>query len=76
VEHTTASVEDIINTIKDYTIVIQAEQLPVALENQLNLSCRQNKVKHIVSYTKGLVARLFVDLGEQFTVIDKDGEEI
>lgn len=37
--------------------------------------CRKNKVKFISADCTGPYARLFVDLGEEFDVLDKNGEE-
>jgi sialic acid synthase SpsE len=76
VEHSTTEVEELMKTLGEYTIVVQTEQLPVEVENRLNAACRDKKVKYLMSYTKGLAARLFVDLGPEFTVVDKDGEEV
>lgn len=39
-------------------------------------SCRENKIKLIVSTVNGLFARIMNDFGEEFIVIDKDGEEM
>jgi hypothetical protein len=37
--------------------------------------CRKNKVKLIVSSVNGVYARLLNDFGDEFIVVDKNGEE-
>lgn len=76
VEHISAQAETLLGSLEKYTIVVVTEPLGQKLENQINEECRSKKVKNIVSYCKGLVARLFVDLGEEFLVVDRDGEEL
>lgn len=46
------------------------------LEEKINQTCRDNNVKFILSQTMGLISKTFVDLGDNFEVTDKDGEEI
>lgn len=56
--------------------MVVTEPLGKELEEKINRECRSKKVKNIVSYSKGLVARVFVDLGDEFIVVDRDGEEL
>jgi hypothetical protein len=37
--------------------------------------CRKHKIKFIVSSVEGLFARLINDFGEEFEVLDKNGEQ-
>jgi hypothetical protein len=42
----------------------------------VNNYCRKHGVKVIIADVNGAYSKLFVDLGEKFEVIDKNGEEI
>lgn len=56
--------------------MVISEPLGRALEEKINRECRTKKVKNIISYAKGLISRTFVDLGDEFVVVDKDGEDL
>ena len=38
--------------------------------------CRKTKSAFITAYNNGLFGKVFTDFGAEFTVIDKDGEEL
>ena len=38
--------------------------------------CRVNKIKIIIASVQGTFGRIFNDWGEEFTVLDKNGEEV
>lgn len=68
--------EKLLGTLEKYTLVLITEPLGRELEIKINEECRTKNVKNIISYCKGLVSRTFVDLGDEFIVVDKDGEEL
>jgi molybdopterin/thiamine biosynthesis adenylyltransferase len=42
----------------------------------INEMCRKHNIKFILADCKGVFFRVFNDFGENFTVIDKDGEAL
>ena len=61
--------------IKDYNVVIITDAF---LDTQMlvNDTCRKNNIKFISADVKGIFCRIFNDFGDEFEVIDKDGDEI
>ena len=61
--------------LKDYDVVILTE---ACLDTQkiVNDYWRQNDTKFISADVNGVFCRIFNDFGDEFEVIDKDGEEI
>jgi ubiquitin-activating enzyme E1 len=42
----------------------------------MNLLCRKLGIKFIATESRGLCAGIFVDFGDNFEIIDKDGENV
>lgn len=61
------------NLIKRHHIVIICDKLPINLVS-INEICRQYKTKFIVANTIGLLGIIFCDFGNDFTIVDQDGE--
>lgn len=61
--------------IKDYDVVIITEA-PLDTQKLVNNYCRKNNTRFISSDVNGVFCRVFNDFGDEFEVIDKDGEEI
>jgi hypothetical protein len=76
VSHNSNKTKSLLGTLDQYTLVIVTEPLGRELEESINNECRTKKIKNIISYCRGLVSRTFVDLGDEFIVVDKDGEEL
>lgn len=49
--------------------------LPHELQVKINDYCRLNKIKFISADTFGPFGQVFNDFGEEFEVLDKNGEE-
>ncbi|XP_043564560.1 ubiquitin-like modifier-activating enzyme 1 [Chiloscyllium plagiosum] len=60
--------------LRQFQVVVLTDS---TLEEQLRIGefCHNQNIKFIVADTKGLFGQLFCDFGEEFTVIDKNGEE-
>jgi ubiquitin-activating enzyme E1 len=62
--------------LKGYTVVILADGIE-SEEKLLKLSgfCRQENICFILAETRGVFSRLFCDFGDEFTVVDVNGEQ-
>jgi molybdopterin/thiamine biosynthesis adenylyltransferase len=60
--------------VDQYKLVIVTEE---ELNDQvpLNLYCRSKGIRFVSADVNGVFARLFNDFGENFEVLDKNGEE-
>ena len=67
--------EDIGKLLKGYTCVVLTE---VAYKTQIAIGnyCHKNKIHYISTDCLGPFARVFCDFGEEFVVVDKNGEEL
>ena len=45
-------------------------------QKSINNMCRKTKSAFITAYNNGLFGKVFNDFGPEFTVMDKDGEEL
>lgn len=61
--------------LKDYTLIV-AVNSDYALQKELDKFCRKNKIFFIGCDCTGPFSRVFLDLGEKFEVLDKNGEEL
>lgn len=61
------------DVLKNYSVVVLTDS---TLEEQLHVStfCHANDIALIVASTKGLFGQIFCDFGENFEVVDKNGE--
>ena len=67
--------QDLEKLLKGYTVVILTEtdyQTQVAI----NQYCRKNNIHFIVTDLQGPFAKVFNDFGDEFIVLDKNGEEL
>lgn len=68
-------VEDLTaETVTQFQVVV-ATELPLAKQLELNELTHANNIKFIAADVRGLFAQAFVDFGEDFTILDKNGEE-
>ena len=61
--------------LKDYTLVVMCDsdyETQIAVDN----FCRKHKIFFVSCDTTGPFGRVFLDLGEKFDVLDKNGEEL
>ncbi|XP_042213364.1 ubiquitin-like modifier-activating enzyme 1 isoform X1 [Homarus americanus] len=67
----TSSLTD--DLLKNYSVVVLTDS---SLEEQLQVSsfCHANDIAFIVASTKGLFGQIFCDFGENFEVVDANGE--
>lgn len=63
-----------LNKLKDYTVVV-ATELPFSDQVKIDSFCRENKINFITTDCYGPYSRLCNDFGEDFEVIDKNGED-
>jgi ubiquitin-activating enzyme E1 len=61
--------------LKDYDVVILTEA-SLNTQKLVNDYCRKNNSKFITADVNGVFCRVFNDFGDEFEVIDKNGEEI
>lgn len=61
--------------LKNYQVVVATTTVSLQDRIQLNSFCHAAGIKFISSETRGLFGSIFVDLGENFTVLDSTGEE-
>eukprot|EP01133_Synstelium_polycarpum_P018226 gene18226-21804_t len=59
--------------LKDFGVVVLADQ-PLSLQLRINEICRANKIKFIASETHGVFGSIFNDFGEDFNIVDTNGE--
>ena len=60
--------------LKDYNIVVLTDtddETNIAINNY----CRKNNIKFICANADGVVSRIFTDFGDNFEVVDKNGED-
>jgi len=59
--------------LKNYTVVVLTES---TTEQQIEFGdyCHHNNIKFIVAETRGVFGQIFCDFGEDFEVVDTDGE--
>lgn len=67
--------ESLEDHVLEYQVVVATETVSLEQKIQLNNVCHAANVKFISAETRGLFGNVFVDLGEDFTVIDSTGEE-
>ncbi|CDK26509.1 unnamed protein product [Kuraishia capsulata CBS 1993] len=60
--------------IKRYQVIV-ATETPLAKQLEINEIAHTNDIKFISTDVRGLFGQLFVDFGDNFTVIDATGEE-
>ncbi len=60
--------------LKDYTVVL-ATELSYSDQNKLDAYCRENKICFISADCFGPYARIYNDFGDEFEVVDKNGED-
>lgn len=75
------SSEDIATYVEkqgDLKVVILTDMMQFNSEKQksINNMCRKTKSAFITAYSNGLFGKVFTDFGPEFTVMDKDGEEL
>lgn len=68
-------VENLEDELLQYQVVVATDTVPLAEKVRLNGLCRAAGVKFISAETRGLFGSAFVDLGDEFTVLDATGEE-
>ncbi|SCU79365.1 LAMI_0A08504g1_1 [Lachancea mirantina] len=61
--------------LSQFEAVVVTDTVSLAQKVKLNSFCHENGVKFISTETRGLFGSAFVDLGEEFMVIDPTGEE-
>lgn len=61
--------------LQNYDVVIMTEADGATL-NAVNKFCRKKGIKFINAECHGVFARVFNDFGDQFEVLDKNGEEL
>lgn len=61
--------------LKDYQVVVTTETTTLEEKVKINEFCHKNNIKFISTETRGLFGNIFVDFGDEFTVIDATGEE-
>eukprot|EP01132_Coremiostelium_polycephalum_P008603 gene8603-10590_t len=59
--------------LKGFGVVVLANQ-PLSLQLKINEFCHQNNVHFIAAETRGVFGSLFNDFGDNFTVVDVNGE--
>ncbi|CAD8161015.1 unnamed protein product [Paramecium octaurelia] len=69
---------DIISSIKsqNYQVVCLCEVDSLEVVNTISAICREYKIGMIVSQLISVYGRIMIDLGDQFTVNDADGEQV
>eukprot|EP00008_Paramoeba_atlantica_P013273 CAMPEP_0201480426 /NCGR_PEP_ID=MMETSP0151_2-20130828/4910_1 /ASSEMBLY_ACC=CAM_ASM_000257 /TAXON_ID=200890 /ORGANISM="Paramoeba atlantica, Strain 621/1 / CCAP 1560/9" /LENGTH=1011 /DNA_ID=CAMNT_0047862269 /DNA_START=34 /DNA_END=3069 /DNA_ORIENTATION=- len=60
--------------LKKFTVVCLCNQ-PLSKQFEVGKFCHENKICFISAESRGLFTAIFVDVGENFTIYDKDGEE-
>lgn len=68
---------DDLNQLLNYQVIVLTSDL-ITLEDKVTIDefCHKNNLCFISTETNGLFANVFVDFGEEFQVIDVDGEEL
>ncbi|KAL4475099.1 hypothetical protein ABPG74_001795 [Tetrahymena malaccensis] len=62
-------------SLQDYHVVILTECYPLDILTAINSFCRSKSIKFIYTQVQGPFAFLFNDFGDNFEVIDKNGED-
>lgn len=61
--------------LEPFQVIVATETMSLEDKIKLNNYCHKNGIKFISTETRGLFGNVFVDFGEDFTVIDTTGEE-
>ncbi|KTA96506.1 Ubiquitin-activating enzyme E1 1 [Nakaseomyces glabratus] len=61
--------------LKQFQVVVTTETVSLEDKIKMNNICHNSGVKFIATETRGLFGQAFVDLGDEFSVIDQTGEE-
>lgn len=75
---TISSLSEEINetVIQNYDTIVVCQLLHTNILSGVNNYCRNNDKTFIFAITCGLVTNIFTDFGSEFTITDKDGENI
>eukprot|EP01132_Coremiostelium_polycephalum_P002838 gene2838-3528_t len=60
--------------LKQFSVVVTSNQ-PIQLQLSLNDFCHRNSIHFIAAECRGVFGSIFNDFGDDFTVLDKNGEE-
>lgn len=61
--------------LEPFQVIVATETMPLEDKIKLNNYCHKRGIKFISTETRGLFGNVFVDFGDEFTVIDTTGEE-
>ena len=75
---TSVALNDYLKEQKDIKVVVLTDLFMFTNDklNDISQTCRSNKTALINTSQNGLFGRVFNDFGEEFCVLDKDGEEL